>query len=331
MSTAENISGNSQRSHEQDLDSARRVLGNEASALLALAQSLGDAFIEALDVLSGVKGRVVVTGMGKSGHIANKIAASLASTGTPAIFVHPAEASHGDLGMIAHEDAIFALSNSGETSELADLVAYAIRFSIPVIALTGRADSTLARAASVALIYPVTDEACPMGLAPTTSTTMMLGLGDAIAVALLERKGFSTDDFHVFHPGGKLGRQLLQVGDLMHDGDALPLVKADASLQAMIVTMTEKSFGCACVVDDDGKLMGVFTDGDLRRAFANPDLNAKARDVMTVGPKTVTRATLATEAIRIMNENVITTLFAIEDDRPIGILHIHDCLRAGIA
>ena len=170
-----------------------------------------------------------------------------------------------------------------------------------------------------------------MGLAPTTSTTMMLGLGDAIAVALLERKGFSTDDFHVFHPGGKLGRQLLQVGDLMHDGGALPVVNADANLQEMIVIMTEKSFGCACVVDEGGKLMGVFTDGDLRRAFANPDPDAKACDLMTANPKTVTRATLATEALRIMNENVITTLFAIEDDRPVGILHIHDCLRAGIA
>ncbi|MBC8241764.1 MAG: KpsF/GutQ family sugar-phosphate isomerase [Alphaproteobacteria bacterium] len=331
MSAAEPKPDNNRRSHSQDIDSARRVLGNEASALLALAQSLGVEFIEALDILSAITGRVVVTGMGKSGHIGNKIAASLASTGTPAIFVHPAEASHGDLGMITQEDAIFALSNSGETAELADLVAYAIRFSIPIIGLTGRADSTLARAAQVALIYPVADEACPMGLAPTTSTTMMLGLGDAIAVALLERKGFSPDDFHVFHPGGKLGRQLLQVGDLMHDGDALPLVGADASLQTVIMIMTEKSFGCACVIDDQGKLMGVFTDGDLRRAFANPDLSARARDVMTTGPKTVTRATLAIEALRIMNENVITTLFAIEDDRPVGILHIHDCLRAGIA
>lgn len=332
MSAPEQKPDQDDRSHDQDIDSARRVLGNEASALLALAQSLGDEFVAALDVLSAVTGRVVVTGMGKSGHIANKIAASLASTGTPAIFVHPAEASHGDLGMITHEDAIFALSNSGETSELADLVAYATRFSIPIIGLTGRADSTLARAARVALIYPVADEACPMGLAPTTSTTMMLGLGDAIAVALLERKGFSPDDFHVFHPGGKLGRQLLQVGDLMHEGDALPLVHADASLQAMIVTMTEKSFGCACVVDDDGRLLGVFTDGDLRRAFdENPNLDAKARDMMTAMPKAVTKATLATEALRIMNESAITTLFAVEDDRPVGILHIHDCLRAGIA
>jgi arabinose-5-phosphate isomerase len=330
MSAAEQEKDTNQRSHGQDIDSAQRVLGNEASALLALAQNLGGEFIEALDVLSTITGRVVVTGMGKSGHIANKIAASLASTGTPAIFVHPAEASHGDLGMITKGDAIFALSNSGETSELADLVAYATRFSIPIVAVTGRADSTLARAARVALIYPVANEACPMGLAPTTSTTMMLGLGDAIAVALLERKGFSPNDFHVFHPGGKLGRQLLQVGDLMHGVGELPLIGADASLQAMIVIMTEKSFGCACVVDDEGKLVGVFTDGDLRRAFANPDLNAKACDVMTVDPKTVTKATLAIEALRIMNENVITTLFAIEDGRPVGVLHIHDCLRAGI-
>ncbi len=331
MSSAEKMPDTDQRTGNQDIDSARRVLGNEASALLALAQSLGDEFVKALDILSAVTGRVVVTGMGKSGHIANKIAASMASTGTPAIFVHPAEASHGDLGMITSEDAIFALSNSGETSELADLVDYATRFSIPIIALTGRNNSTLAKAASVALVYPDVDEACPMGLAPTTSTTMMLGLGDSLAVALLERKGFSPDDFHVFHPGGKLGKQLLQVGDLMHAGESLPLVRSEASLQEMIVIMTEKSFGCACVVDDDDKLLGIFTDGDLRRAFDKPNLDAKARDVMTQGPKTVSKATLATEALRIMNENSITTLFAVENDRPVGILHIHDCLRAGIA
>ena len=318
-------------SREKDIDSARRVLGNEASALLALAQSLGNEFIEALNLLSGITGRIVVTGMGKSGHIANKIAASLASTGTPSIFVHPAEASHGDLGMITKEDAIFALSNSGETAELADLVRYATRFSIPIIGVTKNLESTLAKAANVALIYPVADEACPMGLAPTTSTTMMLGLGDAIAVALLERKGFSPDDFHVFHPGGKLGRQLLQVGDLMHEGDAVPIVASDTTLHATIVIMTEKSFGCACVIDKDNRLIGIVTDGDLRRAFDNPDLNTKVINVMTEAPKSVTKATLATEALRIMNENKITTLFAVENEEPIGILHIHDCLRAGIA
>ncbi len=315
----------------QDIDSARRVLANYASALLALANSLNENFSEALDIFAAVEGRVVVTGMGKSGHVGAKIAATMASTGTPAMFVHPAEASHGDLGMITNSDAIFALSNSGETSELADILGYAVRYGIPVVALTGKLDSTLARAANVTLTYPVHDEACPMGLAPTTSTTMMLGLGDAIAVSLLERKGFSTDDFHKFHPGGKLGRQLLKIGDLMHPGDALPLVGLDVTLGDMIVTMTEKSFGCAGVVDNDGKLVGIFTDGDLRRAFLDPDLSRPAASLMTPDPKRVSADNFASEAILIMNENAITTLFVTEDDYPVGILHLHDCLRAGIA
>ena len=315
----------------QGIDSARRVLGNEASALLALANTLDDKFIKALDVLSAVTGRVVVTGMGKSGHIGAKIAASLASTGTPAMFVHPAEASHGDLGMITKQDAIFALSNSGETSELADLVVYAKRFNIPLVGVTGKADSALAREATVALVYPLVAEACPMGLAPTTSTTMMLGIGDAIAVALLERKGFSPDDFQVFHPGGKLGRQLLKVGELMHTGKSLPLVKETTSLAEMIMVMTEKSFGCAGILDADDRLMGIFTDGDLRRAFAKPDLETPARELMTLSPKMITPLTLASEAILIMNENAITTLFVVEDGMPVGIIHLHDCLRAGVA
>ncbi len=319
------------RDSNQDIDSARRVLGNEASALLALANSLGDEFIEALDIFSAVSGRVVVTGMGKSGHVGTKIAATLASTGTPAMFVHPAEASHGDLGMITSGDAIFALSNSGETTELTDMVSYAARFSIPVVSLTGRPESALSSAATVSLIYPAMDEACPLGLAPTTSTTMMMGLGDAIAVALLERKGFSPDDFQVFHPGGKLGRQLLKVGELMHTGDALPLVTPSVSLGDMIVTITEKSFGCAGIIDDDGKLLGIFTDGDLRRAFAKPDLATPAGDLMTPAPLTIQPATLASEAILIMNEHSITTLFVVVDERPVGILHLHDCLRAGVA
>ncbi|MBT4888635.1 MAG: KpsF/GutQ family sugar-phosphate isomerase [Rhodospirillales bacterium] len=315
----------------QDIDSARRVLGNEASALLALANTLDDKFIKALDVLSAVTGRVVVTGMGKSGHIGAKIAASLASTGTPAMFVHPAEASHGDLGMITKQDAIFALSNSGETSELADLVVYAKRFNIPLVGVTGKADSALARESTVALVYPIVAEACPMGLAPTTSTTMMLGLGDAIAVALLERKGFSPDDFQVFHPGGKLGHQLLKVGELMHSGKSLPLVNEQTSLAEMIMVMTEKSFGCAGVLNDDGKLLGIFTDGDLRRAFAKPDLETPAVELMTLAPKMISPMMLASEAILIMNENAITTLFVVEDEKPVGIVHLHDCLRAGVA
>lgn len=318
-------------SRDHDIDSGRRVLANYASALLALANTLGKPFSEALDIFAAVEGRVVVTGMGKSGHVGAKIAATMASTGTPAMFVHPAEASHGDLGMITERDAIFALSNSGETSELADILGYAVRYGIPVVGLTGKLDSTLSQAASVTLTYPVHDEACPMGLAPTTSTTMMLGLGDAIAVSLLERKGFSTDDFHKLHPGGRLGRQLLKIGDLMHTGDALPLVTEDVPLGEMIVTMTEKSFGCAGIVDSEGKLVGIFTDGDLRRAFLSPNLQTPAKDLMTVNPKQMSADSFASEAILIMNDSAITTLFVTDDGRPVGILHLHDCLRAGIA
>ena len=316
-------------SHE--IDSGRRVLATYASALLALANTLDTPFSAALDIFDNVKGRVVVTGMGKAGHVGAKITATLASTGTPAMFVHPAEASHGDLGMITKDDALFILSNSGETSELVDILSYAVRYGIPTVALTGRLDSTLARAATVTLTYPIHDEACPMGLAPTTSTTMMVGLGDAVAVSLLERKGFSPDDFHKFHPGGQLGKQLLKISDLMHKGDALPLVTADTPLGEMIVIMTEKSFGCAGIVDSDGKLSGIFTDGDLRRAFLKPDLATPAGELMTADPKHVSADSMASEAILIMNESNITTLFVTEDSRPIGILHLHDCLRAGIA
>lgn len=314
----------------RDLDSARRVLAAEAGALTKLGAGLGQSFVDALDALDTVVGRVVVTGMGKSGHIANKIAATLSSTGTPALYVHPAEASHGDLGMVTSSDGVVALSNSGETAELSDIVAHAARHSIPLIAITGREGSTLAKDATVALVYPDAEEACPMGLAPTTSTTMMLALGDAIAVALLERKGFSPDDFQALHPGGHLGRRLLRVRDLMHAGDAVPLVGLGVGLGDMIVTMTAKSFGCAGIVDDDGKLVGVFTDGDVRRSIGVQPLDTPARDLMTVTPKAITPETLASEALRLMNEFAITNLFVVEDERPVGIIHVHDCLRAGI-
>lgn len=314
----------------RDLNSARRVLAAEAEGLTRLAEALGPTFVAALDLLGAVEGRVVVTGMGKSGHIANKIAATLSSTGTPALYVHPAEASHGDLGMVTAADAIIALSNSGETAELSDIVAYAARFSIPMIAITGRDDSTLANEATIALVYPNAQEACPLGLAPTTSTTMMLGLGDALAVALLERKGFSPDDFQVLHPGGQLGRQLLRVRDLMHTGNALPLVGPGISLADVIVIMTEKSFGCAGVVDDSGMLTGVFTDGDLRRAMGGKPLDTPVGTLMNASPKTLDADTLASEAVRIMNEYKITNLFVVGGGRPIGIIHVHDCLRAGI-
>lgn len=314
-----------------DLAVARRVLDAESQGLAALSASLGEEFIRALGIMADAKGRIVVSGMGKSGHIARKIAATLSSTGTPALFVHPAEASHGDLGMITRDDVIFALSNSGETSELADLVAYAKRFSIPLIAITGKRESSLADNADAALVYPAAPEACPMGLAPTTSTTVMLGLGDAIAVALLERKGFSSDDFQVLHPGGKLGRLLLKVSDIMHAGDEVPLVAPEMPMKEALLVMTAKRFGCLGVIDAEHRLMGVITDGDLRRHMGSDVLNRTAGDTMTAGGKTITPATLASEALAIMNDRAITNLFVVKDGRPVGILHIHDCLRAGVA
>jgi arabinose-5-phosphate isomerase len=309
------------------------VLRTEIAGLEALVADLNGSFSAAVDCLAQVRGRVTVTGMGKSGHVARKIAATLSSTGTPAQFVHPGEASHGDLGMIADGDAVVALSNSGDTAELADIVAYTRRFRIPIIAMTRRDGSTLAEAADVTLLLPATAEACPMGLAPTTSTTMMLALGDALAVALLERKGFSTGDFQVFHPGGQLGQKLLRVADIMHDGNAIPLIRRDKTMAEAILEMTTKSFGCVGVTDDAGKLIGIVTDGDLRRHMGDDDLlRAPVDKVMSGRPKTIRPQALAAEALGLMNAAAITSLFAVDEKRrPLGILHIHDCLRAGIA
>ncbi len=316
---------------QSDIKAGRRVLASESEALSALAGSLGAEFAQAVAVLAGVQGRVVVTGMGKSGHVARKIAATFASTGQPALFVHPAEASHGDLGMITPGDAVVTLSNSGNTPELGDIVAFARRFSIPLLAITAKSDSTLGQSADIALILPPEPEACPMGLAPTTSTTMMLALGDALAVALLERKNFSAADFKVFHPGGQLGRRLLKVSELMHGGKGLPLVAPAMPMAEVIVVMTTKSLGCAGVVGDDGRLQGIVTDGDLRRHMQSDFLALTARDVMTPSPKTVPPSMLAAEALGIMNAKSITSLFVVEGDRPVGVLHLHDCLRAGVA
>lgn len=316
---------------ERDLASARRVLDAEVQGIHALAASLGDGFVGALDIFAAVSGRVVVTGMGKSGHVGRKIAATLASTGTPSFYVHPGEASHGDLGMIARGDAVFAFSNSGETPELADIIAYAKRFEVPLVGVSGRADSTLARAADVALVLPDAAEACPMGLAPTTSTTVMLALGDAVAVALLERKGFSADDFHALHPGGKLGRRLLKVADLMHGGDELPLIPGDMVMSEALIVMTTKRFGCLGIVGDGGMLEGIITDGDLRRHMRPDLLELTAAEVMTRGVKTLKPALHAGEALRFMNDRNITNVFVVDGDKPVGILHIHDCLRAGVA
>ncbi len=313
-----------------DRRAAERVLGSAASAIQAISAGLDDDFIRAVDVLYAVRGRVVATGMGKSGHIAKKFAATVASTGTPALYVHPAEASHGDLGMITSADALVALSNSGETPELGDLVAFAGRYGIPLVALTAVRDSTLAKQADVALILPPLTEACPMGLAPTTSTTAMLVLGDALAVALLERRGFTEDDFRSLHPGGKLGQRLLHVGELMHSGDEVPLVTAGTVMADAILTMTERRFGCVGVTDAQGRLIGVVTDGDLRRKMA-PDLLAQTvGSVMTAAPLTIRSDALAATALGFMNDSNITALFVVDGEAPSGIVHIHDCLRAGL-
>jgi len=313
------------------IETAKNVLRLEIEGLQALSVSLDRSFIAALDLLGAMKGRAVVTGMGKSGHVGRKIAATLASTGTPAMYVHPGEASHGDLGMVTKDDLVIALANSGETTELADIVAYSRRFGIPLIGMTGKAGSTLARAADVALVLPPLTEACAITAAPTTSTTMMLALGDALAVAMLEQKGFSLDDFQVFHPGGKLGRRLLKVDDIMHAGDAVPLIGNLEIMSNAILEMTAKSFGCLGVVDSDGKLQGIITDGDLRRHMSDNLLDKTTGDVMTVGARTTASGTLASEALQIMNSMAITTLFVMDGEIPVGIVHIHDCLRAGVA
>lgn len=324
-----------------DLDVARSVLATEAAALRALSAFLDGTFERAVDLLAAVAGRVVVSGMGKSGHVARKIAATLSSTGTPALFVHPAEASHGDLGMIVAGDAVLALSNSGETPELADMVAHARRFALPLVAITARANSALAKEADVALLLPGAPEACPMGLAPTTSTTMQIALGDALAVALLTRRGFTATDFRQIHPGGRLGARLRRVRDFMHTGADMPLSGADTPMSAALVLMTEKRFGCLGIVDGAGRLAGIVTDGDLRRSMGPDLLDRRAGDVMTPCPRTIGPDALAVEALRRMNEGPrpITTLFVVHEAAtagkagpcPIGILHIHDLLRAGVA
>jgi arabinose-5-phosphate isomerase len=318
---------------QDDLAVARAVLAAECHGLAALSDTLDAGFVRAVGLLAGLGGRVVVSGMGKSGHIARKIAATFASTGTPALFVHPAEASHGDLGMIVPGDGVLALSNSGETAELADLVAHTRRFGIGLIAVTGRAHSSLARAADVALLLPPVPEACPMGLAPTTSTTMQLALGDALAVTLLRRRGFSSTDFQAFHPGGRLGARLRLVSELMHTGPALPLAAPDTPMPEVLLLMTGKGFGCLGVVAQ-GVLAGIVTDGDLRRAMGPDLLSRRVSDIMNTHPLTGRPDMLAAEALHIMNarKRPITALFVVDPaGAPIGLLHVHDLLRAGVA
>ncbi|MBV8799602.1 MAG: KpsF/GutQ family sugar-phosphate isomerase [Alphaproteobacteria bacterium] len=318
-----------------DLIAARRVLDFAGEALEALAISLNRDFVRAVDTILGVKGRVIVSGMGKSGLIARKVAATFASTGTPAHFVHPAEASHGDLGALIPGDALLMMSWGGETAELSDLITYAKRFRIPLIAMAANPDSSLIQAADVKLLLPQSREACPMGLAPTTSTTLMLVLGDALAVSLMERRGFSADQYRELHPGGSLGRALIRVSDLMHVGEEIPLAAESDSMQHVLIVMAARRFGCVGITDKRGGLIGIVTDGDLSRHMSRDILDKSATDLMTRHPKIAAPDQLAAEALASMNDNKITRLFVLDPNdstkRPIGILHIHDCLKAGIS
>ncbi len=319
------------------VQAAREVLAAEAKALETLAESLDGSFEEAVRQIEQVEGRVIVTGVGKSGHIGRKIAATLASTGTPAFFVHAAEASHGDLGMIGRKDAVLALSNFGGSAELTAIMSYTKRYGVPLIAITARANSQLGRHADVLLLLPEMGEACPLGLAPTTSTTAMLALGDALAVALLKRRSFTSEEFKVFHPGGTLGSRLSKVSDIMHGDEAMPLVPLGASMGEALVEMTAKSFGCTGVVDRAGLLAGIVTDGDLRRHMDRDLLSRPVDEVMTKNPRVIDRDALAVAALAMMNGDIdgnrpVTSLFVVDEGgSPLGILHLHDCLRIGVA
>ncbi|MFZ2102112.1 MAG: KpsF/GutQ family sugar-phosphate isomerase [Oricola sp.] len=320
---------------EKPVLSALQTLSFEQKGLAALSEAIGNGlgkpFMQALNVIGGITGRVIVTGVGKSGHIGSKIAATLASTGTPAFFVHPAEANHGDLGMIARDDAILAMSWSGETQELSGILRYSRRFEIPLISITAGAESTLARQSDIVLTLPKAEEACPHGLAPTTSTLMQLALGDALAVALLESRGFSVSDFRTFHPGGKLGASLTRVAEIMHSGDRVPLVGSGTSMRDAIMRISEKGFGCVGVVDENGKLCGIVTDGDLRRHIDADLLSMTVDEVMTRSPKTIGGDTLVASALTIVNTSSITALMVVADGKPVGIVHLHDLLRVGAA
>jgi arabinose-5-phosphate isomerase len=315
--------------------SALRTVATEQAGVAALAEALGrglsDAFADAVDRISGIDGRVIVTGVGKSGHIGAKIAATLASTGTPAHFVHPSEANHGDLGMIARNDALVAVSWSGESQELKGIISHSRRFRIPLIAVTAGETSALARESDVVLLLPRAPEACPHGLAPTTSTLMQLVVGDALAIALLEARGFTPDHFHALHPGGKLGASLTQVRELMHSGDELPLVPSGTKMPDAMKVLSRKRFGCVCVLDSDGLLVGIVTDGDLARNLERNLAETTVDDIMTRRPKTVRPQLLAGAALAMLNEHDISALVVVEEDRPVGIVHFHDLLRLGVA
>ncbi|MER9421641.1 KpsF/GutQ family sugar-phosphate isomerase [Mesorhizobium sp. M0317] len=320
---------------EASVASALRTVATEQAGVAALAAALenelAEPFARAVDMVSRINGRVIVTGVGKSGHIGTKIAASLASTGTPAFFVHPAEANHGDLGMIARDDAIIAMSWSGESKELMGIVAYSRRFSIPLIAITAGAASALARAAAVVVLLPSAPEACPHGLAPTTSTLLQLVVGDALAIALLEARGFTPDHFRTFHPGGQLGANLTQIHEIMHVGERLPLVASGTGMREAILELSNKGFGCVAIATADGALVGIITDGDIRRHIGSNLMEMSVDQVMTKKPKTATPDTLVATALQIINNSAITSLMVVEGRRLVGLVHLHDLLRIGAA
>ena len=320
---------------QASIASALRTVAIEQAGIAALVTALegplAEPFAKAVSTLGQLSGRAIITGVGKSGHIGSKLAATFASTGTPAYFVHPSEAIHGDLGMITKEDAIVALSWSGETAELKGIVAYSRRFSIPLIAITAGDSSALARQADIVLSLPRAPEACPHGLAPTTSTLLQLVVGDALAVALLEARGFTADHFRTFHPGGQLGASLMPVGDLMHKGDEMPIVTIGTKMPEAVKTLSKKRFGCVCVVDEQGKLAGIVTDGDLARNLDRNLAETNVEDIMTRQPKTVPPQMLAGTATAMLNEHNISAIPVVEDDRPVGIIHFHDLLRVGAA
>ncbi len=325
----------SKSGQSQLIESALRTLDAEAGGVAALIAAihdgLGQPFIAAIEMIRAAKGRVIISGMGKSGHVGRKIAATFASTGTPAFFVHPGEASHGDLGMITADDVIVALSWSGETAELKSLIDYSRRFKIGLVAVTADGASTLGAAADVTLVLPQAREACPHNLAPTTSSLMQLALGDALAIALLESRGFTAVDFGMLHPGGRLGALLKFIRDIMHGGKSVPLVAHGTPMSEAVIEMSAKGFGCIGITDNDGKLLGIITDGDLRRHMRRDLFEAKVDEIMTHGPKTVRPDQLASEALELLNSMNITALFVVEAGRPVGIVHIHDLLRAGAA
>lgn len=322
-----------------DIQKAKDVLDLESKALKALSDSIDKKFSNAVDTIHNIKntpqtGRLIVAGIGKSGHVARKIAATMASTGTPAYFVHPGEASHGDMGMITENDAVLMLSNSGENTELSDLIHYTRRYNIPLIAITSNADSTMAKHADVPLIMPKMDEACPNGLAPTTSTTMMIALGDALAVALLKRMGLTPEQYKVFHPGGKLGQRLMSVTELMVSMENMPIIPSTSKMDEALITLTEKNLGAVIVSDDNKTLKGIITDGDLKRHMGPDLLEKSVIDIMTTSPKTINSEALAVEAMNIMTEKAghyLSSLIVMDGDNMVGMIRLQDCLQAGLA